>query len=135
MVSFFLNDTATTEIYTTDTLFPYTTLFRSHRFPASGGRGMDLLGLSDERLAARRGVPDRSPAAQSRRRRPADRRAGRQGFTRAGKGERPCPDLGGTVVTCFDDIFLTSRKREGPGGGRRAGGRSEEHTSTLQSPM
>src|SRR3546814_14564650 len=26
---FFFNDTATTEIYTTDTLFPYTTLFRS----------------------------------------------------------------------------------------------------------
>src|SRR3546814_12141025 len=28
-VLFFFNDTATTEIYTTDTLFPYTTLFRS----------------------------------------------------------------------------------------------------------
>src|SRR3546814_13403903 len=28
-VFFFFNDTATTEIYTTDTLFPYTTLFRS----------------------------------------------------------------------------------------------------------
>src|SRR3546814_10707311 len=27
--SFFFNDTATTEIYTSDTLFPYTTLFRS----------------------------------------------------------------------------------------------------------
>src|SRR3546814_13905398 len=27
---FFFNDTATTEIYTSDTLFPYTTLFRSH---------------------------------------------------------------------------------------------------------
>src|SRR3546814_11296913 len=26
----FCNDTATTEIYTYDTLFPYTTLFRSH---------------------------------------------------------------------------------------------------------
>src|SRR3546814_12300094 len=26
---FFCNDTATTEIYTSDTLFPYTTLFRS----------------------------------------------------------------------------------------------------------
>src|SRR3546814_16359388 len=26
---FFFNDTATTEIYTSDTLFPYTTLFRS----------------------------------------------------------------------------------------------------------
>src|SRR3546814_6927575 len=29
MFFFFFNDTATTEIYTTDTLFPYTTLFRS----------------------------------------------------------------------------------------------------------
>src|SRR3546814_7934233 len=29
MVFFFFNDTATTEIYTYDTLFPYTTLFRS----------------------------------------------------------------------------------------------------------
>src|SRR3546814_17433932 len=29
-MSFFFNDTATTEIYTTDTLFPYTTLFRSN---------------------------------------------------------------------------------------------------------
>src|SRR3546814_14692624 len=28
-VFFFFNDTATTEIYTSDTLFPYTTLFRS----------------------------------------------------------------------------------------------------------
>src|SRR3546814_15385507 len=28
-IFFFFNDTATTEIYTTDTLFPYTTLFRS----------------------------------------------------------------------------------------------------------
>src|SRR3546814_17319323 len=28
-IYFFFNDTATTEIYTTDTLFPYTTLFRS----------------------------------------------------------------------------------------------------------
>src|SRR3546814_11262008 len=30
----FLNDTATTEIYTTDTLLPYTTLFRSVRHHA-----------------------------------------------------------------------------------------------------
>src|SRR3546814_7800233 len=30
MYCFFFNDTATTEIYTYDTLFPYTTLFRSH---------------------------------------------------------------------------------------------------------
>src|SRR3546814_13514789 len=29
LMFFFFNDTATTEIYTDDTLFPYTTLFRS----------------------------------------------------------------------------------------------------------
>src|SRR3546814_9072919 len=29
IILFFFNDTATTEIYTYDTLFPYTTLFRS----------------------------------------------------------------------------------------------------------
>src|SRR3546814_10908015 len=47
---FILNDTATTEIYTYDTLFPYTTLFRSYdarlhgprRHPA--GPGEDPLG-------------------------------------------------------------------------------------------
>src|SRR3546814_15087081 len=32
----FFNDTETTEIYTTDTLFPYTTLFRSKRAAAAG---------------------------------------------------------------------------------------------------
>src|SRR3546814_4996148 len=30
IMCFFLNDPSTTEIYTYDTLFPYTTLFRSH---------------------------------------------------------------------------------------------------------
>src|SRR3546814_18381652 len=34
-LDFFFNDTATTEIYT-DTLFPYTTLFRSKILPACG---------------------------------------------------------------------------------------------------
>src|SRR3546814_10341844 len=37
MLYFFFNDTATTEIYTTDTLFPYTTLFRSDML-AGGAR-------------------------------------------------------------------------------------------------
>src|SRR3546814_20875940 len=47
---FFFNDTATTEIYTYDTLFPYTTLFRS-----AGGELLALLGpvvAGDSRLAA-----------------------------------------------------------------------------------
>src|SRR3546814_12990719 len=35
---FFFNDTATTEIYTYDTLFPYTTLFRSPEIGAAGGQ-------------------------------------------------------------------------------------------------
>src|SRR3546814_16743384 len=34
-IVFFFNDTATTEIYTSDTLFPYTTLFRSSSPPSS----------------------------------------------------------------------------------------------------
>src|SRR3546814_12341052 len=34
-IFFFFNDTATTEIYTTDTLFPYTTLFRSTARPGA----------------------------------------------------------------------------------------------------
>src|SRR3546814_4106065 len=41
LICFFFNDAATTEIYTSDTLFPYTTLFRSHRIGldhAAGGR-------------------------------------------------------------------------------------------------
>src|SRR3546814_4155511 len=42
-VVFFFNDTATTEIYTTDTLFPYTTLFRS---PVVGGGEAEVDGRS-----------------------------------------------------------------------------------------
>src|SRR3546814_13574354 len=38
---FFFNDTATTEIYTYDTLFPYTTLFRSE----FGGNHADLTAI------------------------------------------------------------------------------------------
>src|SRR3546814_1177591 len=37
---FFFNDTAPTEIYTTDTPFPYTTLFRSHISPWAAALGL-----------------------------------------------------------------------------------------------
>src|SRR3546814_17513238 len=64
---FFFNDTATTEIYTTDTLFPYTTLFRSlfphcRRLGPQGSRADEAsrarqpLDLPD--LEARRGRGD-----------------------------------------------------------------------------
>src|SRR3546814_7038564 len=62
---FFFNDTATTEIYTSDTLFPYTTLFRS------GGHGLSPMfyvrvrpGLhrAGQRLQAAGGALDGRPA-------------------------------------------------------------------------
>src|SRR3546814_5142685 len=68
-ICFFFNDTATTEIYTYDTLFPYTTLFRSsrrHPRDLSGGGAVS-------RPVARR----RRRAAPLRRRASAD--ADRQG--------------------------------------------------------
>src|SRR3546814_8738807 len=68
-ICFFFNDTATTEIYTYDTLFPYTTLFRSsrrHPCDLSGGGAVS-------RPVARR----RRRAAPLRRRAAAD--ADRQG--------------------------------------------------------
>src|SRR3546814_11762629 len=49
---FLFNDTATTEIYTTDTLFPYTTLFRSER-AQSVAAIFRLSGLQRDRLMLR----------------------------------------------------------------------------------
>src|SRR3546814_17887768 len=88
---FFFNDTATTEIYTSDTLFPYTTLFRSplrqqrdHRpahaaVPAARGarRGADPVG--GLRARCHRGEPEHrsdrgAPRRQRNPRRPAQRR-------------------------------------------------------------
>src|SRR3546814_4767416 len=72
-ICFFFNDTATTEIYTYDTLFPYTTLFRSsrrHPCDLSGGGAVS-------RPVARR----RRRAAPLRRRAAAD--ADRQGSARS----------------------------------------------------
>src|SRR3546814_8892488 len=112
---FFFNDTATTEIYTSDTLFPYTTLFRSplrqqrdHRpahaaVPAARGarRGADPVG--GLRARCHRGAPEHrsdrgAPRRQRNPRRPAQRRL------RVQRGRRRDP-------------------------------RSEEHTSELQSLM
>src|SRR3546814_2215827 len=52
---FFFNDTATTEIYTTDTLFPYTTLFRSVGAVAQPSLGEVVAPLAVEELRARLG--------------------------------------------------------------------------------
>src|SRR3546814_20096389 len=43
---FFFNDTATTEIYTYDTLFPYTTLFRSCPMRQPNGATEQLISYS-----------------------------------------------------------------------------------------
>src|SRR3546814_2767950 len=58
---FFFNDTATTEIYTYDTLFPYTTLVRSIRAAiAAGIDTIEHVSLVDDegiRMALARGRP------------------------------------------------------------------------------
>ncbi len=69
----------------------YTDAIRA-RYP--DGRGLHLLGLYRRLLAARRGLPHRSSAAQRPGRRPPARCRRRQGVSRAGKGQRPCADLG-----------------------------------------
>src|SRR3546814_20232717 len=75
-VCFLFNDTATTESYTTDTLFPYTTLFRSSR-----GRG----GARCQGDGAR---ADRRDAAAGRLRPTRDRRAGEWAGLALGQGRR-----------------------------------------------
>src|SRR3546814_15962294 len=70
---FFFNDTATTEIYTYDTLFPYTTLFRS--------RGDVLLRLLLG-LLRRQPVPRRRDAGGAQRAHRGRLAAGRRGGLR-----------------------------------------------------
>src|SRR3546814_14854671 len=96
-VFFFFNDTATTEIYTYDTLFPYTTLFRSSgRQDAGADRGPQFDdGDSDRSRAAfyRQGCgrdrewrPDVALDAGS----PGDRRRAVVEIGRASCRERVC---------------------------------------------
>src|SRR3546814_7803250 len=87
----------------TDTLFPYTTLFRSAAYAVAGAGRQAGLGRGRARLVGARG---RAPRAAVRRRQAA-----------------------GDVEE--------DRRRQGTAAGRhrRAGNRSEEHTSELQSLM
>src|SRR3546814_3919536 len=90
----------------TDTLFPYTTLFRSRRLAvrlAFGGARCGAAAVGGEWFDGLRGVERRGAGAG-----PRQRAAGRE-------RRRDRPAAGGA----------------GPGGG----GRSEEHTSELQSLM
>src|SRR3546814_17103676 len=65
MIVFCFNDTATTEIYTYCTLFPYTTLFRSEdRAGRCGGRVPRP--CLDHHLGALPGSREREPAARRR---------------------------------------------------------------------
>src|SRR3546814_5875461 len=105
----------------TDTLFPYTTLFRSPRRLPFGRRTRK--GLS---RGARRG----GPVA---RRRPLC--AGQLPLHRGGRGRRENSVAGRAA----DGDLLLERRDGGGGDERRArqghGGRSEEHTSETQSIM
>src|SRR3546814_7785920 len=98
----------------TDTLFPYTTLFRSLRLVHPGGRRDDPLRLS----AADRGRPAAGDGARV-----------RLAVLRSGARRRPAavaaPVLG--VRPPGGLHHLPAR--------HRGGGRSEEHTSELQSLM
>src|SRR3546814_17313766 len=98
---FFFNDTATTEIYTTDTLFPYTTLFRSHD-PAQG----DLRehGRKADAGAVRRRHSDAFDARQRRRGALACRTERTERKFRFRRHERP--------------HGRAAPRRAGPGGGR-----------------
>src|SRR3546814_5226253 len=87
-----------------DTLFPYTTLFRSHRHQRFGAGKQPL----EEARILGRWIA--------------------RGDHRIGRG----PGLGGNVGACGDAGFGVGAQR---GNARRAGGRSEEHTSELESLM
>src|SRR3546814_8055056 len=76
-VFFFFNDTATTEIYTSDTLFPYTTLFRSN----GAGGGLQRRRRVNPGNPANSPVGDRVPLGE-----PPLRR---------GECRRRCPSSGG----------------------------------------
>src|SRR3546814_10169463 len=94
----------------TDTLFPYTTLFRSTGSPSSSERAWAL------RRAAAKSVPG---SAQTGRRRVRRRQ-------RAGSGSPLCPRSGIRLVE-----YILDTEVEGVGDPER----SEEHTSELQSLM
>src|SRR3546814_10026086 len=119
-----------------DTLFPYTTLFRSRR-PARGAeRQCERTGEPDEGRACA-GEPGRADRAGDRRRR--DNGGGRID-DRAGEGRRGA----GAAARAGDRGDAGRGERTAGDGARGSGGggagdagepRSEEHTSELQSLM
>src|SRR3546814_3902614 len=110
----------------TDTLFPYTTLFRSPRRRAAPARlphnaASAASGTSRTDRARRR-------AGRSTRRRPARRAAAARSSARGGERFRPLPRAQGF-------FFGVAALAAGAGGFELAAARSEEHTSELQSLM
>src|SRR3546814_4075485 len=110
---FFFNDTATTEIYTYYTRFPYTTLFRSAGEIAS----------VKARVAGQDG-------GSRRLRMPADEEIGEDGFCRSGL---PPGTMNLKRPPGLECAFVGQRLNHDQHGGQD--GRSEEHTSELQSLM
>src|SRR3546814_3146274 len=106
----------------TDTLFPYTTLFRSHR------RHVDRIAI-EQRILDHAAFRD-AVAAPVLRQPGLERLVARIGPGREGAGG----DKGREAAPLFEQqrgIGLRHRPRDA----RHAAGRSEEHTSELQAPM
>src|SRR3546814_7847170 len=101
----------------TDTLFPYTTLFRSVSAASTG----DASGLRDHGSDQAINSPPRA--------RPASRTA------RAGRAGRPCCSRAPEPGRCPPGAGTRTSPGRGSAGGGTGGKRSEEHTSELQSLM
>src|SRR3546814_6744667 len=102
----------------TDTLFPYTTLFRSNRSgPSQSGLRLFLLVLPVRVRPEGKALPQDGSHRRA--------RQARLGQVRAKASRRLCP------VSCRAGTAC----RKAPAADRRRSGRSEEHTSELQSLM
>src|SRR3546814_1549739 len=129
-IFFFFNDPATTEIYTSDTLFPYTTLFRSLVVVGVANKWLtvsipDWYGASHSFTPAVIGTP--APVVQE---------ITRIAATWAVEGALL---LGIACVLLFEwrtvSRGFVPGSQSAIGGALMAGKRSEEHTSELQSLM
>src|SRR3546814_7863868 len=123
----------------TDTLFPYATLFRSDR--RQGGAAREIRKAGGR--AADRGDSRTRGRGDGRARRPGRRAAPRSGAAAAKEDRRDRAadgQAGGRrdADARIDDRFAVADARRSQRcrhGGVRRGGRSEEHTSELQSLM
>src|SRR3546814_7156807 len=104
----------------TDTLFPYTTLFRSHGLRGRGGAAPGILGCA-------------LPAEAGQRARPEARR--HEGFRRRVRGAGGSAPLALSLSKGDPAAFLSAGTAAPRCRGRRRWSRSEEHTSELQSLM